>query len=234
MKLTTRILAFPVFALIVAAAGCGGGSTTSTPPTTSPTTAPTTSPTAAPTTSPTTAPTTSPTSSPSSAPAATWTFSGSTATLSATSGQTASVNLPAYQSITFAAQFGAATSTGSLSLSDALNNGDVTPNTLPADNATTGALPLIYVSFYNASTTTVGFGSQTPAITVTDTSGFGTATACELDVYVKNGGSTLTWNAVATGGTISGTTATIPSVALSGGMTVDFQSGQQIVAVACH
>lgn len=223
MKLPQRILAFPIFALIVAAAGCGGGSTTSTPPTTSPTSAPTSSPTS------------SPTSAPSAAPTPTWTFSGTSATLSATSGQTASVSLTAYQGITFAAQFSAATSTGSLSVSDALNNGtDVTPATLPLDNATAGAAPIIYASFYNGSTTSIGFGSQTPAITVTDANGFGTATTCELDVYSSNGSSTTTWNAVATGGTISGNATTIPPVALVAPMTVDFQPGQQIIAVACH
>ncbi len=227
MKLTNRPLVILTFALIVAAAGCGGGSTTSTPPTAGPTTAPTTSPTSSPTSSPTT--------SPSTAPAATWTFGGSTGTLTATSGQAGTINLAAYHGITFSATFGAANANGTLAVSDALNNGaDVTPATLPADNATTGAVPIIYVSFYNGSTTSIGFGSQTPAITVTDTAGFAPATTCELDVYSNNGGSSTTWNSVAGGGTISGTTATIPPVALTGSMTVDFQSGQQIIAVACH
>ncbi|TAM75664.1 hypothetical protein EPN44_07790 [bacterium] len=210
--------------LAAAVAACGGGSSSSSSVPQGATSAPT----SAPTTSP------SPTASPSSAPAASWAFAGSAATLTGTLGQTpAPFSLAAYHNISATIQFGTdSAGSGTVNVSDALNNGsDVTPNTLPQDTATAGATPLIYVSFYNASTTTVSFGSNTPQITVTDSAGFGLATTCELDVYSKNGGSSFTWNATGASGAISGTTATINPAAISG--TVDFKPGQQIIAIAC-
>ncbi|TAM88825.1 hypothetical protein EPN42_08610 [bacterium] len=210
--------------LAAAVAACGGGSSSSPsiPPGATP----------APTSSPTTSP--NPTASPSSAPAATWTFAGSTATLTGTAGQTpALVSLAAYHNISATIQFGTdSAGSGTLNVSDALNNGtDVTPSTLPQDTATAGTTPLIYVSVYNGSTTTVSFGSNSPKVTVTDSAGFGSATTCELDVYAKNGGSSPTWNSIGASGAISGTTVTLNPVAISG--TVDFQPGQQIIAIAC-
>lgn len=221
-----RLFLLTSASLLLAAgiAACGGGSSSS--PTVPQGATP--APTSAPTNSP------SPTPSPSSAPAASWAFAGSTATLTGTLGQTpAAVSLAAYHNISATIQFGAdSAGNGTLSVSDALNNGsDVTPNTLPQDTATAGATPLVYVSFYNASTTTVSFGSTTPKVTITDSAGFGSATTCELDVYAKNGGSTITWNAIGASGAVSGTTVTINPAAISG--TVDFQPGQQIIAIAC-
>ncbi|MDE2571393.1 MAG: hypothetical protein KGM44_02590 [bacterium] len=209
------------FALAVALAACGGGSTSS-PSVPSGTPTPTTS----------SSPTASPSASPSSAPAATWAFGGSTATLTGTAGQTPGVvSLAAYHNISGTIQFGAdSAGSGTINVSDALNNGDVTPNTLPGDNAASGFTPYIYVSFYNGSTTTVSFGSNTPKVVLTDSAGFGSATTCELDVY-SNNGSGLTWNSPKASGTISGTTVTINPVAFSG--TIDFKPGQQVIAIAC-
>jgi hypothetical protein len=84
------------------------------------------------------------------------------------------VTLTAYDNIAAALQFGAAnTASVTVSISDALSNGDISPNTLPADNATSGVAPFLYLSFYNGTSTTVTFGSSTPAIQLTDTAGFG-------------------------------------------------------------
>ena len=206
-------------------------------PTSSPTSAPTSSPTSAPTASPTSAPTASPSAGPTSSPvAATWTFTGSTANLAATNGQTpALVSLAAYKNITTTIQFGVVTAgSGTINVSDATNaGGDVAPNTLPADNATTGYTPIIYVSFYNAGTATISFGSNTPQISVTDSSGFGSATTCELDVYsTPNGGGSIAWQSIPASGTISGSSVTIATVSIAP-ETIDFKPGQQIVAVAC-
>ncbi|HVA36656.1 MAG TPA: hypothetical protein VNJ51_03505 [Candidatus Dormibacteraeota bacterium] len=118
-------------------------------------------------------------------------------------------------------------------MSDAVYSGDISPATLPTDNATAGYTPLIYVSFYNGSTTTLTFGSTTPTVSVTDSAGFGGATTCELDVYSKNGGSALAWNAIGASGSVSGNAVTIGPVSLGAGSTVDFKPGQQILAIAC-
>jgi hypothetical protein len=166
---------------------------------------------------------------------ATWTFGGTTANLVAVSGQTpALVTLSPYQGIAHTIQFGAVTlGSGTITVTDALNNGaDVTPSTLPADNATAGATPISYVSFYNGTLATIGFGANTPTIHITDTAGFGTAITCELDVYSNNGGSSPRWGSTGAIGTIAGTSVTINSTAAVGGL-VEFQPGQQVTAIAC-
>lgn len=145
------------------------------------------------------------------------------------------LSLAAYKNITVAVQFGTVTSGGgTLDVSDATNTGaDVTPNTLPLDTASAGFSPVIYISFYNAGTTTISFGSNTPQVTVTDSAGFAGATTCELDVYsTPNGGGSQTWQSVGASGTVSATSVTIAAVSIAP-ETVDFQPRQQIVAVAC-
>ncbi len=207
-------------------------------PTPSPTARPTATPTPTPTPTPTRtpSPTPSPTATPSSAPAPTWILGGSTATLSLTAGTTpALLSLSAYHNISLSAQFAAPNITGSLVFSDALNNGDVTPNTLPADSATAGFTPIIYLSFYNGSTSTVSFGRAFPQVNLTDVNGFGAGTVCEFDVYSGTGGNSgLVWHSVGQLGSISGTSVTIGPGTLPPGNTVDFQPGQQLTAVACH
>ncbi len=112
------------------------------------------------------------------------------------------------------------------------NTGDITP-AVPTDNATAGTA-LIYGSFYNGTANDISFGTSTPKVVLTDTSGLGASpTSCSLDVYANNGGSSLTWNSVATG-VPSGNSVTIPAAALGGSSTLDFEPGQQIIAVSCH
>lgn len=182
--------------------------------------------------------TAAPTAAPTATPVpATWTFGGSTSTLTATNGQApALVSLSAYRNISATLQFGAVSAgSGPIAVSDATNVGDVTPNTLPADNAST-ATPIIYFSLYNSSSTTISFGSATPVITVTNTAGFGTATSCQLDSYANSTGvvgGASTWKTIDTGGTINGTTATLPSQSLPSPNTVDLV-GQEIVAISCR
>jgi len=156
--------------------------------------------------------------------------------LNLTAGTTpALVSLSAYNSISLSAQFAAPNISGSLAFSDALNNGDVTPNTLPADNATAGFTPIVYLSIYNGSTATVSFGTAFPHLSLTDLNGFGGATVCEFDVYSSNGGNSgLVWHSIGQFGTTSGTSVTIGPGTLPPGNSVDFQPGQQVTAVACH
>ncbi len=161
-----------------------------------------------------------------------WAFGGASGTLSATVGQTpAAVNLSAYNNISATLQFGqVASGSGTLHLSDALNNGDVAPNTLPADTATAGFSPVVYFSIYNPGPSTVSFGTNTPQVALTKTTGFGSATNCELDSYTMQG----TWNAATNAASaISGTNVTVNSATLSGGGTVDFPPGQSVAAIAC-
>jgi len=168
--------------------------------------------------------------------AQTWVFGGSTANVTATSGQTPSVaNLAAYNNISGSVQFPqVASGSGSFTLSDALNNGDVNPNTLPADNATSSLSPVIYASYYNQGPVTISFGTTTPAVTLTKTTGFGGATGCELDVYNNQGqGTPLTWFGVPATGAISGNTVTVPSIVLPMGNTVLIKPGQLVTAIAC-
>jgi hypothetical protein len=165
-----------------------------------------------------------------------WAFGGSTASLSATFGQTpAAVNLSAYQNVSASIQFGQVSSgSGTLSFSDALNNGDVAPNTLPADNATTGYSAVLYVSVYNPGPATVTFGTNTPQVSLTKTTGFGGATACHLDDYSDNGSGSRTWRFTNGTGAISGTNVTVNPATLPGGGTVGISPGQGVVAIACH
>jgi hypothetical protein len=128
---------------------------------------------------------------------------------------------------------------GTLQFSDALNNAlginDVTPNTLPADNATATYTPIIYLSTYNGTTTTISFGTAIPQITVSDTSLNGAYTTCNFDVYGKQGsGSNLAWFTVGSSGAVTSSGVNIPAGTLGGGSTVDFQPGQQIIAISCH
>lgn len=145
--------------------------------------------------------------------------------------------MSAYQNISGTIQFGQDTSgSGTASVSDALNKGDVSPNTLPADNATTGYTPVIYVSFYNSGSTDIVFGTTTPTINITDSAGFNGASTCELDVYGQQGSNNnpFTWFSSGATGSISGNTATINPFNMGAGNTIDFKAGsQQIVAIAC-
>lgn len=154
----------------------------------------------------------------------------------ATNGQApALLSLAAYKNVTAAVQFGTVTAGGgTINVSDATNTGaDVSPNTLPTDNASAGFTPVIYLSFYNAGTTTISFGSNTPQVTVSDSAGFAGATTCELDVYsTPNGGGSKTWHSVGASGTVSANSVTIAPASIAPD-TVDFQPGQQVVAIAC-
>ena len=168
--------------------------------------------------------------------AQTWAFGGSSTTVTATAGLTPSVaTLSAYNNISGSVQFPlVASGSGSFTLSDALNNGDVTPGTLPADNATSSLSPVSYASYYNQGPVTISFGTTTPAVTLTKSTGFGGATGCELDVYNNQGqGTPLTWFGIPATGAISGNTVTVPSITLPPGNTVLIKPGQLVTAIAC-
>lgn len=170
--------------------------------------------------------------------AVTWTLGGSTTSITATNGQTPGAgNLTAYNNVSVSVQFNTVTSgSGVIELSDALNNGDISPNTVPADTSTASYTPVIYLSIFNHGPQTISMGTSAPAITVTKSTGFGGATTCNLDLWVDMGAGSRSWNALpGATGTISGTSVTIPSTALPGGGTIDVKPGDQpIIAIACH
>jgi len=136
--------------------------------------------------------------------------------------------------LTLTATFSANTAgSGTINVNAGFNTGDITPAISPADNATSGFTPLIYLSFDNNTTNTISFGSSTPKVVITS-SGAISGANCNLDVYSSNGGMTSTWNFVgATGPVTGGNSVTIAPSPLGSGMTVDFKPGQQIVAISC-
>lgn len=136
-------------------------------------------------------------------------------------------------------QFVAPTSgSGTLYFSDALNGAqginDVTPSGLPVDNATTGYTPIVYLSVVNNGSNDINFGTAIPQITLSDSSLNGTYTTCEFDVYGKQSGSTFSWFTTGTTGTVSSSGVVVGPGTLGGGNTVDFKTGQQIIAISCH
>jgi len=173
--------------------------------------------------------------------ALTWTFGGSNASVSMTNGRTPSaVTLTPYNNVSVTLQFAQVTSgSGVVNLASAMNNGDINPNTVPADNATAGYTPIVYFSVANPGPQTISTGTTVPSVSATKSTGFGTSTSCNLDIYLNTGGGaggTRTWNALP-GATaaISGNTVAIPSTNLPAGSTVDFQPGNQsVLAIACH
>ena len=130
--------------------------------------------------------------------------------------------------VTVTATFSANTSgSGTIDANLGFNNGDITP-AVPTDTVGTA---VIYGSFYNGTTNDIAFGTSTPKIVLTDTGGLA-PTSCSLDVYANNG-SGLMWGSVATG-TPSGNSVTINATPLGGSSTLDFEPGQQIIAISCH
>lgn len=116
--------------------------------------------------------------------------------------------------------------TASATFSDALNNGDITPNTLPVDKATSGYTPVLYLSIVPTAQLTF---DATPSVTI---SGINTSyTTCNLDSYDNSSGS-LIWSSHISG-SASGGTATFTAMSLSGtGQSIKW-NGQQILAFAC-
>jgi hypothetical protein len=165
----------------------------------------------------------------------TWIFGGSSATLVAVIGQTpALVALSPYNNVSATVQLGAVTyGSGQINLSDALNNGDVNPNTLPIDNAAAGRYTLLYVSLYNGGPIPITFGSSTPRIVVTaPPAGIPGYSNCELDTY-SNQGSGLTWSSLGVTGSVASNAITFAPTPLPSGKTMTVVPGQQVLAVSC-
>lgn len=164
-------------------------------------------------------------------------FGGASAQADFVQGQTTPpIDLAAYRNVTLTITTGTVTSgSGTLTLRDAFNDGDITP-AAPVDNATTGYTPVVYLSFENPGPGIVSVGSDSPGATLKKTDGFGGATSCELDVYGSQGeGQGKSWFALpGASATISGDEVTIPSVAIPNEGSVDFEPGQTIVAISCH
>ena len=212
-----------VFAGCAILAACGGSSGGGTPATAKPSSS--ASPTAEPSSS------ASPTASPSAAPTPEYAFPSPQATMPSSVGSVTVSQPP----VTVSANFGAATAgSGTILVNFSLSTSDVSPATLPADNATSGYAALIYGSFYNPTSSAISFGTQTPAITVTDTSGFGSATTCELDVYSNGSGTGYSWATIpGATGTVSGESVSLARAAVTGGGGLQI-TGQQIVAISCN
>jgi hypothetical protein len=130
-----------------------------------------------------------------------------------------------------------ASGSGTLAVSDATGNSDITPlvpgATFTADNATAGNTPAMYFSVVNPSTSAINLGSQTPSITLSG-SGLGAKTSCELDTKNANG----VWvNTGASGnvtGSGSGETVTLNPTTANAGTNLNLTPGQSISAVSCH
>jgi hypothetical protein len=120
-----------------------------------------------------------------------------------------------------------------LIISNALNNGDVTPNTLPVDNASPPYKYLVYFSFFNPGPQGVAFG-YTPQVQITDTGGFGGATLCEIDeLALFNGPSSPpVWKSLGANAPVSGNSVSVPATFLFGS-SVTVQPGQYIVGIGC-
>jgi len=162
-------------------------------------------------------------------------FGGASTTTTFTNGHTpAQTVLGAYQNISATLQFATVTQdSGTLTISDAIGNGDITPS-LAADNATTGYTPVVYFSVYNPGPADIQTGTTAPAVSITKSTGFGSATTCNLDVYGDQGSGPVWFTIPGASATISGNTVSVPQTALPPGNNVDFQPGQQVVAISCH
>ncbi len=188
-------------------------------------------------------------------PPATWTFSGGTVTASFTAGTTPSaVSIPAGGDVSasVALQFAAPASSGALTLSTAQNaccgmtTPDVSPATLPPDNANSSGIPgsvpnhpILYLSFYNPGASALSFGAATPAIVITPTSGGTLAmelsadAECQLDFPYES--QTSSWTLVPGARVMlspGATSFSIPSAALPSGGLV-FKPGQTLGAISC-
>ncbi len=179
--------------------------------------------------------------------APTWTFSGGSASVALTSGTApAPVTIAAEGDVSAAItlQLAAPTESGSLTLSSAenaccgLTSSDVSPATLPPDDANLQGNPILYLSFENPGATAIGLGGKTPAITLSPTAGGTLATViaaddeCQLDYLVRDGG-TPAWTAVPSASVTLAPDAT--SVAIPTG-TLDsfsFGPGQGVGAISC-
>jgi hypothetical protein len=204
-------------------------------PTSAPTAGPSSSPSGSPSPGPSGSPTGSPSGSPSPLPSPSglvYMLGGSTAviTLSVTATPSPAV-LSNYQNIAVTVQFAVPNAGGTFDLSDATGNGDIMPSGFPVDNANSGYTPVIYISVLNTGGD-ISFGGNVPSIQVTKSTGFGTMMTCNLDVY-SNGGSGSAWQSPVVGATIVGMNVTLGPATLVGS-TVDFQTGQQLIAVSCH
>jgi hypothetical protein len=180
-----------------------------------------------------------------------WLFGGGTASLSLSAGQVpAHVTIPGGANVggTVTVEFGAPSASGALTLAVATNGccggpPDVTPNTLPEDNAPTedGVLfgvnnAYVYLSFVNGGSTPITF-SHTPALTLTS-SGSGSLYAlvgvisCQLDLFQAPS----SWSPVP-GAVVplseGATSASVPSGTPSGEASFALPPGQTIVAVGC-
>jgi hypothetical protein len=155
--------------------------------------------------------------------------------VNATAGQTPNgITLVPYNGLSASFAFVAPlTGSATLTISDALNNGDVTPNTLPADNANTPYKYLVYFSFFNPGPQGVAFG-YTPQVQLTNTNGFGGATLCEIDeLALFNGASSPpTWRNLGASAPVSGNTVSVPATYLFGS-SVTIQPGQYVIGIGC-
>lgn len=167
----------------------------------------------------------------------TYAFGGSSTTVSL-SATSPTPTLSAYKGLSVAFTEPSLGGSGTLTLSDATNSGDITP-ALTADNAVSGYKPVIYLSEANASATagTANFTGN-GSFTVTG-SALGTYTTCRLDAYY-NTASGYVWQAagpvVGTGLSGSGASAsvTVTPYQTLGTISTIFPQGQQIDAVSCQ
>jgi hypothetical protein len=212
-------------------------------PTATATSTATATPSAAPSTtqSPAVSPTITPTPTPTgpATPVPAFTFSGPSVSAPSAnpSAAPAAMVVPATGSYgTFGAQatvtWGSSSGSSAFVLSTALGTpGDISPgNQFPLYTGS-AATPLFYVL---VSTTAAVSFSQSPAITVTVSHGFGSTNTCGLYIYADTGSGPFSWQLVpGAQANVSGNSVTIPAVSL-GSNTADLAPGKTTLAfVGC-
>lgn len=200
-----------------------------TTPVSGPTPTPTATPTATPSAvaSPTATPSAS--ASPTTAPLANYSFAGASGSGSFTTSSGGTITLAPYAndtgggSVSFHAPNGSTT----ITVADAVNNGDITPTGFPADSA--GGTVFVYIKLSASADATF---PDTPQMTWTASTFPGTS--CYFDGYVNNGGA-YAWQHIVGPVTPSGGTVTFPYTVLSAGQTVDFKAASPFYgAVSCR
>jgi len=191
--------------------------------------------------------------------AATWTFHGGEASVSLKAGtKPGVVTIAAGGDVSAAVtvEFAAPTASGALTLSTAENGccgvtgGDVTPSTLPTDDAEdlsasaapgTMGDPTLYLSFYNTGSSAISFAT-TPALTITPTDGglladyIPAMDECQLDLYLRDASGKLTWTAIPSAVMMldpEATVVSIPSASLPDGGVFDMEPGQLVGGITC-
>jgi hypothetical protein len=175
-------------------------------------------------------------------PAPTYAFGGSSGLLSLIESLLPlPISLSLYQGITVGTLQLATPLLGNatVTVSDAINDGDITPSGFLADvgvnAAVAGFTPVVYLSLLNPTNVAISLGSSVPALTLLDLNpAFLTYSSCHIDL-LGTIGATLAWQYTGSNGTPALTALSIAAGTLGGGGLVKIPAdGQTILAITCH